>query len=360
MSRQAPEFFCKNKRRLYPLFLLTPATPLAAFFIWQKFGEPEFWAYLTPFVVFVCVPLLDWLIGRDQSNPEPGVVARLRHDFWLNTWPPLAALIVIGSVFWGGYVFVFTPWNSLAGAFGWILSMGIVSGVLGINVAHELIHKPARWRQLAGGVLLSLVSYGSFKVEHLRGHHRWVATPEDPSSATRNESLYAFIVRAAGRNILNGWRLEAVRLRSAGRAWYSPHNELLWWTALSLAVASVFFTWLGPRGLLYFFAQSVVAVALLETVNYIEHYGLKRRREPSGRYEAPGLMHSWNSDHLLTNLLLFQLQRHSDHHIHPRRTYQELESSRESPRLPAGYATMILLAMVPPLWRHFINPRLPA
>jgi alkane 1-monooxygenase len=209
-------------------------------------------------------------------------------------------------------------------------------------------------------LLLASVGYHGFKVEHLRGHHVHVATPADASTARRGQSLYAFLPQALWRNTIAAWRLEAARLRGLRLPAWHWRNELVGWTALWLAFALAFAAWLGPAGLAFFLAQGLVAAATLEVVNFIEHYGLERRVGADGRPERVAPAHSWNSDFALSNLMLFQLQRHSDHHAHPRRRYAVLRHRPEAPQLPAGYAAMFVLAWFPPLWRRAVHPRLDA
>ena len=280
-------------------------------------------------------------------------------------WLTLAAVPAQGAVLlWSGRHFALTDFGPL-GTAGWLLSQGIVGGVLAINVAHELIHKDAAYERFAGGLLLTSVGYHGFKIEHLRGHHVHVSTPEDASSARFGQSLWHFLPRALLRNTRNAWRLETERLGRQGRRWWSADNELLRWSLLWAAFAAGFGLWLGTEGLAFFLAQGVFAACALEIINYIEHYGLERQRigqshDGQPRYERTTHLHSWNSDYLLSNLLLFHLQRHSDHHETARRRYQALIHHADSPQLPGGYAAMFLLALCPPLWFRIVNPRVHA
>jgi alkane 1-monooxygenase len=236
----------------------------------------------------------------------------------------------------------------------------VVGGILAINTAHELIHKDSRLERAAGGMLLASVGYHGFKVEHLRGHHVHVATPEDASTARRGQSLWAFLPRALWRNTRAAWRLEALRLHGQGRPAWHWRNELLGWSAAWLVMAVAFAAWLGAAGVVFFVLQGLLAAASLEVINYVEHYGLERRRGTDGRYERVAPVHSWNSDFALSNLLLFQLQRHSDHHAYPKRRYAVLRHWPQAPQLPGGYAAMFVLAFCPPLWRRLVHPRLDA
>jgi alkane 1-monooxygenase len=231
-----------------------------------------------------------------------------------------------------------------------------VSGILAITAAHELIHRPTRLEQWVGGLLLSSVCYGGFKLEHIYGHHVHVSTPMDRSSAHYRQSVYAFVPRSVWNNFKNAWILEAKRLQRRGLpAW---RNEMLVWSLLSLMFAVAAWYFFGAMGLLFFLAQSVVAFCELEVINYIEHYGLTRRETGHG-YERVTPVHSWNSNYRLTNLFLLNLQRHSDHHAFASRRYQELRHFDDVPELPGGYGAMIVLSLFPPLWFHIIHPRIP-
>ncbi|HYD78237.1 MAG TPA: alkane 1-monooxygenase, partial [Paucimonas sp.] len=213
-----------------------------------------------------------------------------------------------------------------------------------------------RLERAAGGILLATVCYGGFKIEHLYGHHVHVSTPLDASSARRGQSVYAFVPQAVSRNLRNAWRLEAERLRRRGLpAW---RNEVLHWSLLSLACAGAAWIAFGPAGLLFFLAQSAVAFCELEIINYVEHYGLARRKTEHG-YERVAPVHSWNSSYRLANWFLLNLARHSDHHAFAARRYQELRHVDDAPQLPGGYGAMVLLALLPPLWFRVIDPRIP-
>jgi len=235
-----------------------------------------------------------------------------------------------------------------------------VGGIIAINLGHEFVHKDPKAENWMGGLLLSSVTYAGFKVEHVRGHHVHVSTPEDASSSQYNQGLYAFLPHAFKHNFLNAWRLEKQYLERKGKKNLSVHNELIWWYGISALFAVAFGVLFGWQGVLFFCAQSFVAAFTLEVINYIEHYGLHRRVKDNGRYERVTPAHSWNSNYLLTNLALFQLQRHSDHHAYAKRRYQVLRHYEESPQLPGGYAAMYVLALFPPLWKKVMNPRVEA
>lgn len=324
----------------------------------QRTGAVLLFLCWTFIVMFGMVPLLDQWIGRDTRNPSEADVAALSNANFYRAITLLCLPLQYLSLFAAAYYAtqLHSPLHWLA----WTLSLGAVGGVMAINVAHELIHKSDKVEQWAGGLLLASVCYGGFKVEHLRGHHVHVSTPDDASSARYNESLYHFLPRAIVRNIRNAFALEAAHLRHKQLSVWSWHNELLWWYGVSLLILLGLATLWGASAALFFIGQSVMAFVLLEIINYVEHYGLHRRRLADGRYERVTHQHSWNSSFLLTNLFLLHLQRHSDHHAFPKRRYQTLRHFDDSPQLPSGYATMVVLALIPPLWRRIMNPRVKA
>ncbi|MFC0679692.1 alkane 1-monooxygenase [Lysobacter korlensis] len=343
------------KRYGFTLVYLVPALVPAAAALGQWTGQLDLMAWFPLFFLLVLVPIADYAIGRDPSNPAADEAARLDREVWFRALTLLAVPVHLGLLAWSAQHFVTTPFGP-AGQVGWLLAQGVVGGVLAINTAHELIHKDTRLERGAGGVLLASVGYHGFKVEHVRGHHVHVSTPLDASSARYGQSLWHFLPRAMWRNTVNAWKLEAQRLRQRGLPWWHPRNELIGWSALWLAFAVAFTVWLGPAGLVFFIVQGLAAGASLEIINYIEHYGLERAQLPGGRFERTTHLHSWNSDYRLSNMLLFQLQRHSDHHETPRRRYQCLQHHADSPQLPGGYGAMFVLALCPPLWFRIVHP----
>ncbi len=337
------------------VFVVPALVPLAAW-LGRTTGHPDALAWFPLFFLFVLLPLCDYALGHDPQNPEPVDRVQLDEDAWFRAMTLAALPAQLGVLAWSMWYFVHAGLGP-AGTLGWLLSQGIVGGVLAINVAHELIHKESPLERAAGGVLLSSVGYHGFKIEHLRGHHVHVSTPRDASSARFGQSLWHFLPRALLRNTGNAWRLEAQRLQRLGKPWWHWHNEMIGWSALWLAFAVGAWLWLGPMGLGFFVVQGFFAACSLEIINYIEHYGLERVLLPDGRFERTTHLHSWNSDYALSNLFLFHLQRHSDHHQTPRRRYQVLLHHADSPQLPGGYAAMFVLAMFPPLWFRAVNPR---
>lgn len=341
---------------------LIPVLGIPLSYYWsQGSAHADAWPWLVISVVFGVIPLLDFIVGRDPANPDecdevPALEAQGYYRLLsLATVPLLLAMLV-----WSGWIFASYEGWSWVGQLGWVLSVGTVMGAIGITVSHELIHKDPTLEQNAGGLLLAAVCYAGFKVEHVRGHHVHVSTPEDASSSRFGQSLYAFLPHAYKHNFLNAWKLEAERLKRRSLPALHWRNELIWWYAISALFLLGFTLALGPLGALFFLGQAVIAFTLLEIVNYVEHYGLHRRKLDNGRYERTNAHHSWNSNFLLTNLLLFHLQRHSDHHAYAKRRYQVLRHFDDSPQLPNGYAGMIVLAVFPPLWRAVMDPKVRA
>jgi alkane 1-monooxygenase len=243
---------------------------------------------------------------------------------------------------------------------GMTLTMGVSCGVLGINVAHELGHRSRKAEQFMAKLLLLSSLYMHFFIEHNRGHHKNVSTEEDPASAPYGMALYPFIVRSVVRGWLGAWKLEARRLEREGRPVWSLRNEMLRFQLIQFGSCAAVLLAFGWKGLTGFVLAAILGWILLEVVNYIEHYGLRRRKKENGHYERVLPGHSWNSDHPVGRLLLFELTRHSDHHYLASRPYQVLRHFDESPQLPAGYPAMMILATIPPLWFRVMNPRVRA
>ncbi len=360
ISKMNPTTVMKIKKWSYLLFwaAVLPLFPFSAHA--GSDGTQNYWAWFIYFFVFGVMPILDLIVGKDPTNPdEETEVPSLSEEKAYRIFTLIMAPVWLGVLYYSGWVFMNNDYNWF-GKLGWIISIGTVGGIIAINLGHELTHKDPKIENWTGGLLLASVSYAGFKVEHIRGHHVHVSTPEDASSARYNQSIYHFLPRALGRNFVNAWRLEHQRLRRQGKKPLSIYNELIWWYSITALFALSFFVLWGWMGVLFFFAQSLVAAITLEIINYIEHYGLHRRVLENGRYERVTPAHSWNSNYFLTNIALFQLQRHSDHHAYAKRRYQVLRHYDESPQLPAGYAGMYVVALIPPLWRKVMNPRVEA
>ena len=313
---------------------------------WIALGMP----WLTLVITFVLIPLLDVAVGAPRPDAErrPPAFARWIPRLQL----PLQALLLVQAI-------RIAPTLEPGQLVLFATAVGVVTGGLGITIAHELSHRSAALDRWIAKALLVSVCYGHFFVEHVRGHHVRVGTPQDPATAPRGMGVYRFIVRSVVGSFLHAWKLEAIRLERQGRSRWSFANWALAGSLLSLALLALA-AWLGgSAAALLFLLQSIVAVALLEIINYIEHYGLQRRRI-GARYEPVREEHSWNADFVVSNWILFNLQLHSDHHAHMQRPYEALRTMPNAPQLPAGYPAMVLLALVPPLWFALIDRRVPA
>ena len=343
-----------RRRHWWLVSVLLPMLPLLSIAAWLA-GGPGWLFWLTPVLVYGLVPVLDQMLGEDLNNPPEALVARLANDSWYRwlTWlaVPAVWLTVMAAT-----------WVAVHGGLSWFAWLGLAVSVgwtsgAGINAAHELGHKKGTLERWLARVALAPAAYGHFVVEHVRGHHRDVATPEDPASARFGESYYRFMTREIPGAFRRAWRLERTRLADQGRSVLDIRNENLQAWGLSVLFWGGLLAALGPAVLPFLIVQALFAYSLLSAANYVEHYGLLRARLPDGRYERPAPRHSWNSNRVVSNLLLYQLQRHSDHHTWPARRYQCLRHFDEAPQLPAGYFGMFLVALVPGLWRRVMDPR---
>jgi alkane 1-monooxygenase len=319
------------------------------------------WALiLPPLFGWFGITLLDGLAGRAADSLDPGTdPARLS---WYRAvtlvWVPLQFLAIFGAIWWATRTDQLTGWESLGLFFG----VGVCSGTIGINYAHELMHQKNRLERWLGDILLAMVLYSHFRSEHLLVHHPWVGTPRDPVTARYNEGFHRFFPRVLWQCPRSALRAEATRQRRAGRPAWHRSNPFWRYGALQLAFLGLALAIGGLPGLGLFAFQALVAVWQLELVNYIEHYGLTREHLGDGRYEHVKPHHSWNADHRVSNWLLINLQRHSDHHYKPDRRFPLLQShaADRAPQLPFGYPAMTVAAMIPPLWRRAMNPRVRA
>ena len=346
-----------GKRYLWLLGAVTITLPILSAQLALSTGFHVFW-WFGPLFAFGVIPILDTLIGDDRDNPPEAVVPHLERERYYRYIVYLATLIEYFAFFMCVWI-VGTHALAWYDYVGFALSLGAATGI-SINTAHELGHKTSRFERWLAKVTLAPVAYGHFFVEHNRGHHVRVATAEDPASARFGESFWAFLPRTVTGSIRSAWRLETARLERLGHSPWTWRNEVLHAWAMTVVVWGIAISLAGKVVIPFLVIQAAYGASLLEVVNYVEHYGLGRRKLPNGRYERCTPQHSWNSNHVVTNLFLYQLQRHADHHANPTRSYQALRHFDDSPQLPAGYATMILFAYVPPLWYRVMNPRVVA
>jgi alkane 1-monooxygenase len=346
-----------EKRYLWPLGLITPVFPLLGGLVtWATGSELGMW--FPPLFLYTILPLLDKVLGKDPHNPPEDVVDQLSQDkyyrYCVYAFVPLQLIALLWSVSVVGSGTL--SWFGVVGL-GW--SISLTNGIA-FNTAHELGHKNDRFERWLSKLSLAPTGYGHFCVEHNRGHHVRVATPEDPASSRYGESFYQFLPRTVIGGYKSAWNLEKDRLQGRGLSVWSVNNENLQAWAMSVVLFAGLTAVFGWIVLPFLLLQAAVSASLFEIINYVEHYGLCRQKNENGRYERCKPEHSWNSNHLVTNLLLYQLQRHSDHHANPSRSYQALRHFDNVPQLPSGYAGMVVLAYFPPLWRRVMDPRVKA
>ncbi len=349
-----PATWRDSKRYAWLLGLVIPLAPFIAWASVTVTGFEFFW-WFGPLLVFVFFPILDIVIGMDASNPPDSVLKWLEQDRYYR-WCTYAFI----PLQYAGLVFACWLWSSgdlsTLSSIGLAVTMGVVAGI-GINTAHELGHKRASLEKWLSKVALAQTGYGHFFIEHNRGHHVRVATPEDPASSRLGESFWAFLPRTVVGSVRSAWGIERERLGRSGISVWSWRNDVLQAWAMTIVLFAVLTAVFGLVVLPFLLLQAL-GFSLLEVVNYLEHYGLRRQRREDGRYERCLPEHSWNSNNVASNVLLYHLQRHSDHHANPTRRYQALRHVDEAPQLPTGYAGMIVLAWFPPLWRRVMDPRL--
>ncbi len=346
--------YMDDKRYLWLIAVLFPLYPLIAMGLMNWSGK-EWMLWIPLLFIYVFIPVLDYLFPNDRNNPPEQIVPQLEEDVYyrlLNflTVPFHFVILISGAWFianndpgWSGYL-------------GLSLTVGASSGV-GINTGHELGHKKTFLDRLAARLVLAVPFYGHFSVEHNVGHHAEVATPEDSASARFGESIYKFVLREVPGGISRAWLLESKRLQRQGFNTWSLRNEILQSYLVSVLLYGGLIIAFGLVILPYLLIQTAFAWWQLTGANYIEHYGLLRQKLPNGKYERCRPQHSWNANHVASNLITYHLERHSDHHAFPARHYQSLRHFDDVPQLPSGYFGMFLLSYVPFLWRKVMDPK---
>lgn len=328
----------------YPIAYVGPLLIVALVVGGFYLGGAGFFAL--PIAALLLFPFLDEIAGKslwpsEHRNARLSALAARRYDQMLK----LGAAASVGLLVWALWAVSTAElvWWQFAGL---ALSTGLMSGFVGVVVSHELLHRRSR----IVFPMMALIGYVQFCIAHIRGHHVQVATPEDFATARRGESLYAFLPRWAWGGLRTAWHVERLRLERAGRSAFSTENRLLFWHGFTFFLLAAIWLALGPMSALFFAAQAVVAILSLAVIDYIEHYGLLRERLADGSYERVGSAHTWNSNHLLTNVSLFNLGRHTSHHQRATEPYHRLRADAEAPQFPYGHLTMMLIAIVPPLW----------
>ncbi len=313
--------------------------------------------FLPLIVFFGFVPFLELFFQPDKYNftKEQEELEKEKKIYSM-----ILYLMIPIQLFFLGYFFVIIQDDglSLSDIIGKILAMGLMCGVIGINIGHELGHRNNRTDEFLGELLLLTSLNTHFLPYHNGGHHYNVATPNDAATARKNELLYVFWIRSHFMSYFQAWQLENKRMKESNRSWFHWQNRMVIYTFLNILLLVTIYFFFGTYGLICFLGAAIFGITLLETVNYIEHYGLLRKKNKHGRYERVKRTHSWNSDHTIGKVMLFNLSRHSDHHYNGSKHYQLLKSLPESPQMPTGYPGMMILSLFPPLWFSMMNKKL--
>ncbi len=337
-------------------YLVAYAIPLVAILSLNLRGV---WSYFTPLFAFVFIPILETMLPVDASNISEEEKESKSRNVLFDVLLYLNVPLVYGIIIW--YLWS-TTWANyeVYEIIGLTFSVGIALGSNGINVAHELGHRTRRWEKILSKILLLPAMNLHFYIEHNFGHHLHAATDEDPASAKYNQSVYSFWFTSILGQYKSAWKIQMDILRRDGKGFISFHNDMLWYIVAQLSYFSIVFYFLGLNAMLIAFAVAISSLILLETINYIEHYGLRRLKMASGRYERVKEIHSWNSNHVLGRIMLYELTRHSDHHYRAHKKYQLLEYHEVSPQMPFGYPTSMVISLIPPVWFALMNKRIPS
>lgn len=336
-------------------YVFAYATPLTAVIgLWQT----SYWVFFTPIFAFVVVPFLETLMPVATQNLSDEEALSKNKNKFFNVLLYLNLPIVYGLVGYFLWSLSFENYSTVE-LIGLTISVGIVVGSNGINVAHELGHRTLQFEKTLGKLLLLPALYMHFFIEHNFGHHLHAATPEDPATAKYNQSVYSFWFTSITRQYSNAWRIQKDLLKRASLSFLNYKNDMFWYTVFQIGYLLTVYLLFGGLATLLAVCIGLMGIILLETINYIEHYGLKRSKTASGRYERVTEIHSWNSNHVLGRILLYELTRHSDHHYKAHKKYQLLEYHDVSPQMPYGYTTSMVLALLPPLWFTTMNKLIP-
>lgn len=338
-----------KSRYLYLMCYIFAILPMIGFLLGS-------YGWLLPvLMIFGLIPILDYVYTDERSVIE--INQSREHELWYKnvclSFVPYALIIMIISLW---LVDVYKPSNLQLMAFG--MTSGLTFGSLSINMSHELLHKRSLIERIAARVLLGIFFYGQFYIEHVRNHHKHAATKEDPTSGRYNESIYHFIPRSIYQSWCSALLAEEKRLKKKNRSFWHYTNEFYWIITTPVIILLTAYFIAGLTGIYFILYQSVITVIIVEMVNYMGHYGLERKKLPNGQYEPISPQHSWNCTHVVSNQLLLNLQRHSDHHVHGGRRYQYIQSISDAPQYPTGYPGLALIVFIPPLWRHIIHKRI--
>lgn len=339
--------------------ILRPFRYLSPFFIFILaiigFKSHGVVCWLVPIYIFFLIPLMELMMKPAAANVGEEVENQIKNDVFYDVILYTVVLLQYGSL----VIFLLTIFeHSGFELMGQIISMGILCGTFGINVGHELGHRKSRFEQFLAKSLLLTSLYTHFFIEHNKGHHAHVASDQDPSTAALGQSIYSFWPQTVFGTYVKAWKISGAELKKKDLGFVNPSNEMLVFTIVQIAFIASIGIYFGLTTLICFLFSATIGALLLETVNYIEHYGLVRKRNLNGNLERVLPKHSWNSNHLLGRLMLFELSRHSDHHYLASRKYQILRHHDDAPQMPTGYPGMIVLALFPPIWFRVMNRQL--
>lgn len=335
-------------------YLLVYSLPVLVYFSFYNRGVITFAPLL---YVFVIIPLVELLFKPDKANLTAAEEEMVSKDKGYD----LMVYLIVPVLFFMAYHFCITVTDSDLETYeviGRITGMGMLLGTLGINVGHELGHRKEPYERFMAKLLLMSSFYMHFYIEHNRGHHKNVSTPEDPASSRLGEVIWFFWIRSILFSYMSAWQLEFERMKKADKSVFSSSNQMIQFTIIQIGFAVLIATIFSPLVLVYYLIAATMGILLLETVNYIEHYGLQRKKLDHDRYERVLPHHSWNSNHPVGRMMLFELSRHSDHHYIASRKYQVLKDFDDAPPMPTGYPGMMVLALIPPLWFAIMHPHM--
>lgn len=355
-AEDGSEIYYKDKKRhLWTLGYIGAIVSFSTIYLYFALGHNPWVCFIPAAYAYVITPLIDILLGVDNHNPPEPVMDGMAKDPFYKI-QVISRIPISFAIFFSFVWFVGTqdlPWWAIAAL---VVGVGVGSGSV-LALTHELGHKPGKWNKFWAKVGNSLLGYGHFNIEHNRGHHVWVSTPEDPASARMGESIYRFQLRELPGTIKRGLAHEKRRLKAKGHGFWSLHNDVLQVYFASILIIIACAIVFGPHVLWFIIPHHFIGWYALTQANYIEHYGLLRQKLPNGKYEPCQPRHSWNTNHLWSNMALFHLQRHSDHHAHPQRPYQVLRDFPDLPSLPNGYGGCFLLAAFPPIWFKIMDKK---
>ncbi|MCH9693045.1 MAG: alkane 1-monooxygenase [Gammaproteobacteria bacterium] len=349
--------YVDKKRWLWFLSVIYPLQPFVAVWLHVSTGH-EAWILLPLLSNYLLAPAIDWLIGEDSNNPPEEVVMQLDRD-------PYYRRLTYAVVPLHFITLIFAAWYASTQPISWwaFIALAMFAGLtagLAINTGHEMGHKNSKLEKLLAKIVLTVPAYGHFSIEHNRGHHKYVSTLQDPASSRMGESIYRFAAREIPGAFRGAWAIETERLESRGKSAWHPNNQILQSYAITLLVSLGMLLVFGWKVIPFLLIHNAFAYWQLTSANYIEHYGLLRKKNADGKLEKCLPHHSWNSNHIFSNLVLFHLERHSDHHAHPLRRFQSLRHFDDLPQLPNGYFGMYVLAYIPWLWFRAMDKRLMA